>query len=142
MKIKHLPLILAVAFMSNAFANNSHAPKQLKVPFINQSVNSTDYAGLQISYKMESNVLQQVVCSLSHFYKGWMEYSINGQVQESGVYGDSHTLVLTSKGPTSYISEQLDQLHADAEGTATIHDNGHSGVQSYVSCFYMPDENK
>ncbi|MHB1949347.1 MAG: hypothetical protein ACYCQI_14675 [Gammaproteobacteria bacterium] len=138
MKIKSFVMLMSLLATTSVLASTSHDTKKLQVPFVAEAVNSTNYNGITFSYNM-NNSTQKVVCSLSYFYKGWMEYSENQSVKSSGTYGGSQTVVLTSVGPTHEISETLDQFHADGVGEVKIFNL--QGVRdAFVSCFYVPEK--
>lgn len=142
MKIKYLALILAITSSVNVFAADSKATQQLSVPFVNKAVNGPDYSGLTFSYNMNgSTALQKVVCTFSNFYKGWMDYADGLAWNTTGTYGGSQTVILTSKGQSVTITESLDQFHADAKSTATVHHIDNNKSPAFVSCFYMPEDN-
>lgn len=138
---KYLIFPLALALTSGmALANSGNTLKEIQVPFDNQAVNSTDYEGLSVAYNMNNNPMQKVVCTLSNFYKGWIDYTENGALKESTPYGSTTTVTLTSQRQTQNIAENSDQYHADAQGLLIIHntDTGNPS-NALVSCSYMPE---
>jgi len=138
---KYLILALALTLSSTVSAYTLHASKQLQIPFTNQLVNSDGYEGLSASYSMTSST-QKVVCTLTGFYKGWIDYTANKAIKESEFYSGTHTVVLTSKKPSTSNSDT--ELHTDAVGHISIqHINKDLTADdtALASCSYMPDEN-
>lgn len=137
--MKLVAALITVFAATSVYASHANNTKKLQVPFVHQAINSVDYKGLTFTYNM-GNPAQKVVCTLSYFYKGWMEYPENTQVKTSGTYGGSQTVILTSLGSSSEISETLDQFHADAAGEVTIQNLEYqSSAPAFASCFYAPD---
>ena len=137
---KYVGFIALTLLSHAALAHTANTAKQLQVPFVNQSINAADHEGLSVAYNMNQNPAQQVVCTFAHVYKGWVDYSENKVMQASNTYGGEQTVIFTNKGQTGYITETLDQFHADAAGSLMIHDNTQQSG-GFVSCFYMMDQN-
>ena len=134
---KYIALALALSLSSVVLANP--AVKQLQVPFVNESVEQE--SGLSANYNMNGTPSKKVVCTLSNLYKGWINYTENGAIKESGTYGGAQTVIFTNKGETRYISENLDQFHADAVGHLLIHHIDKKNGPTYLSCLYMDENN-
>jgi hypothetical protein len=135
-KIKYIILPLAILCVNAAQAG----AKQVNIPFSNEPIFSQNHDGLFFNYDMGDKPAKKVVCELSYVYKGWLEFRNQGDLRESGTYGDADgvdTITLTNKGKSSE-----DQYLADRAGTAKILAIKHEKApKASASCHYEFDNN-
>lgn len=140
MKVSMKWLMLPLAMVSfNAIA----APKLVQLPFTNEPIFTLRHTGLFFNYDLNSKPTRSVVCKLSNVYKGWLVFKDHGAIKESGVYGDSQTIILTNKGPVGRIDDATDSFHVDAVGSVTIKDIHYdNNINASASCYYMMEGNR
>lgn len=144
MKLIYFIFPLAFLLSSSLLANQPKTGIRITVPFINVAVNSPEYhqQGLSFDYQLNNGELK-VVCTLSNFNNGWLEYQENGVTKQSStIVNNAQTLILTSKGATQHLSPMLDQYHVDSEGPAAIFniENLHAPA-SFATCLYVAEGN-
>jgi hypothetical protein len=109
--------ILSLAMGGVSVAQAFMSPRQVSIPFSNEPILTPGHTGLIFNYDMNGNPARKIVCRLAHVYKGRLEFPDQGSIEESGVYGGTETITLTSKGITSD-----PQFHADSSGSVTVND--------------------
>ncbi len=129
--IKYLIIPLAILCINAAQAG----AKQVYIPFNNEPIFSKNHEGLFFNYDMGDKPAKKIVCELSYVYKGWLEFLNQGQLRESGTYGDADgvdTITLTHQGQPSE-----DQYLADRSGTVKINAVKHEKApNAAASCHY------
>ena len=91
--------------------------------------------------KSKFNYLLSIFKANYLIYKAKIDYTLEGRFNEAGGFGDSKTVIFTSKGPTDFSSKSLYQYHADAFGQLLILETVYRKDAGFASCFYIQDEN-
>lgn len=131
---KYLSVLLAITAINIAHASS---PKEVTIPFYREALLSNKHSGLKFNYKMNNNKI--VACDLSNVYKAWFEYTTDGVMRESGVFGDNQTVVFGSRGKDS-TGGMVSYYRADATGEIMVFETeSNNNKNATVTCFYAAD---
>jgi len=152
MKQLNLCLFISLFFTTTAFAFNcqSISPDDVVVslPFKNQSVSNGKYQdGVCFPYKLNQGSSKKVVCEISQFDTGWLVYFENGLLLTSDGtlqqdFKGNATVIITSKGESKMLSENVFQIHVDDNEVVAFHHDmsqEDSTLHPQATCRYEDD---
>lgn len=138
-RINYLLALLAITSF-NASASDTLTPKQVNIPFKNESIISANHSGLAFNYDMNGSPEKKIVCELSNIYKSWFDFSDQGVFKESATFGEYQTVTFTNKGDDNDQNQSHAIYHADAVGEIKINEVARRETSSATaSCFYEVD---
>lgn len=138
--VKITAIALSLAALN---AQAAPAPKSVAVPFSNVTINAADHEGLVFNYALNTAPATKVVCKLSNSYKSWFEYSNQGVVNGSGVFGGYETVVFSMTDQSNKNNEDIAYYQADQSGEIKVFETDKAKTSdATASCYYEADNKK
>ncbi len=135
--IKIAAIVFSLAAMN---AQAAPAPKSVTIPFNNETINAADHAGLVFNYAINTTPATKVVCKLNNAYKSWFEFSNQGVVNGSGVFGGYETVVFSMTDQSNKNNEDIAYYQADQSGEIKVFETDKNTISNATaSCEYAVD---
>ena len=138
MKCFKLFILPCAIFTFNA-AHASTEAQSVSLPFDQTALHDRQftYDGLIFNYDLSDASNKKIVCELRNAYKGWLYFTDQGQLKESGTYGNGqgdYTVITLTNAP---IQEDNYHFHVDSVGTVNIDSiYANTGKEATASCHY------
>lgn len=136
-KIKYILPLLMIPL--SVHASTIKPSKQVQMPFQNEVIFTDSNEGLIFNYQLiHGKEVSKIVCNLSNTYKSWLEFTDNGTLSESEVYGGNETIILSTIQQSQSVNESTNIYRVDESGSVKVMESRKGPGKA--SCHYEREE--